>query len=218
MNRLLLNKERKLCASPLSRWFLLFGSMVMLPGYPILCGAFFVTLGIYRSFENAGETQDILYSVLLPVSRRDLVRGKFLLCLWTESWGFLIMAAGTLLRMTLLRDASVYRANVMMNANPFALGMALVIFGLFDFVFLYGYFRTGYDHGKPFLCSTVLVFFVIAASETLHHLPGFGSVNSFGFENAGMQGLLFLSGLAVFFALALTAYRLSCRRFERVDL
>ena len=36
-------KEMKLSASCLSYWFILFGLMFFLPGYPILCGVFFVT-------------------------------------------------------------------------------------------------------------------------------------------------------------------------------
>ncbi|MDO4939349.1 MAG: hypothetical protein Q4E54_05235 [Lachnospiraceae bacterium] len=48
----LLRKEMRLSASVLTYLFILFGLMFMLPGYPVLCGAFFVTLGIYQSFEE----------------------------------------------------------------------------------------------------------------------------------------------------------------------
>ena len=40
----IMRKEMKLSASPLSYLFILFGLMFFLPGYPVLCGAFFVTL------------------------------------------------------------------------------------------------------------------------------------------------------------------------------
>ena len=62
----LLFKELKLSASPITWLFILFGAMFMIPGYPVLCGAFFVTLGIFYSFQAARESNDILYSALLP--------------------------------------------------------------------------------------------------------------------------------------------------------
>ena len=58
----LLKKELRLSASILSYLFIAFGAMAMLPGYPVLCGAFFVTLGIFQSFQSAREANDIVYS------------------------------------------------------------------------------------------------------------------------------------------------------------
>ena len=70
-------KELRLSASLLSYLFIIFGLMFFIPGYPILCGVFFVTLGIFQSFQNARETNDILFSALLPFAKRDVVRGKW---------------------------------------------------------------------------------------------------------------------------------------------
>ena len=77
MGKILL-KEMKLSASILSYVFIVFGLMFLLPGYPVLCGVFFTTLGIYQSFQNMRETNDILFSALLPISKEDVVRGKYL--------------------------------------------------------------------------------------------------------------------------------------------
>ena len=51
--RNVLQKELRLSASGLTYLFILFGLMFLLPGYPILCGAFFVSLGILQSFQAA---------------------------------------------------------------------------------------------------------------------------------------------------------------------
>ena len=73
----LLNKELRLAASPLSYIFLVAALMTLLPGYPILMGAFFICLGVFQSFKYARESNDVLYSVLLPVKKSDFVRSKF---------------------------------------------------------------------------------------------------------------------------------------------
>ena len=49
----LLSKEIRLAASPLSWIFLVATLMMLLPGYPILMGAFFVCFGVFHSFQNA---------------------------------------------------------------------------------------------------------------------------------------------------------------------
>ena len=72
--RNVLRKEMRLSASVLSYLFILFGLMFFLPGYPVLCGAFFVTLGIFQSFQTAREANDIVFSALLPIAKRDIVK------------------------------------------------------------------------------------------------------------------------------------------------
>lgn len=77
--RNILRKEMKLSASVLSYLFILFGLMFFIPGYPILCSAFFVTLGVFQSFQSAREANDIVFSALLPIAKKDVVKGKYLL-------------------------------------------------------------------------------------------------------------------------------------------
>ena len=77
----LLNKEMRLSASILSYLFIGFGLMTLLPGYPILCGVFFVTLGLFQSFQSAREANDIVFSALLPVAGLLGLLADVLLCL-----------------------------------------------------------------------------------------------------------------------------------------
>ena len=76
MNRLL-TKELKLFAAPLTYFFLAFSLMTLIPGYPILMGSFFVCFGIFQSFQLGRETNDVLYTVLLPIKKSDAVKARF---------------------------------------------------------------------------------------------------------------------------------------------
>ena len=165
----LLKKEMRLSASILSYLFIAFGFMAMIPGYPILCGVFFITLGIFHSFQNAREANDIVYSALLPIAKSDVVKGKFLFSAMIELSGFLIMTILTLVRMTVLSDSEVYRKNALMNANPFYLGVALLIFGMFNFIFIGGFFKTAYKFSKPFVIYIVVAFLMVGVAEALHY-------------------------------------------------
>ncbi|MBQ9955400.1 MAG: ABC-2 transporter permease [Eggerthellaceae bacterium] len=214
----ILSKEMRLSASVLSYCFIAFGTMFLLPGYPVLCGTFFVTLGIFQSFQNAREANDLVFSALLPIAKADVVKGKYLFTCAIELCGFCVMVAATLVRMFALGDAEVYRVNVLMNANGFALGVALVIFGLFNLVFVGGFFKTAYQFGKPFVCFIVICFLVIFAAEAAHHIPGLAALNAYGTEHLGLQLSLLTAGALSYAALTWISLQRACRQFERIDL
>lgn len=216
--RNILLKEIKLSASPLSFLFIAFGLMFLLPGYPVLCGAFFVSLGIFQSFQNAREANDIVFSALLPIAKRDIVKGKFLFACFIELCGLFLMSCAVSLRMTALLHALPYRQNALMNANMFALGMAFVIFGLFNLIFVGGFFKTGYKLTRPFVGYAIFAFMTIGLAEALHHVPGFAFLNAFGTEYLGAQFALCFGGILIYTLLTIWAYRTACKRFERIDL
>lgn len=214
----ILMKEMRLSASLLSYLFIIFGLMFFLPGYPVLCGAFFVTLGIFQSFQNARETNDIVFSMLLPIAKKDVVKGKYLFVCFIELCALVLMAIVTLLRMTVLSNASAYRENALMNANPFALGLAFVIFGVFNMIFVGGFFKTVYKLAKPFVLHIVVTFLVIGAGEAAHHFPRLETLNAFGFDHIGMQLILLGVGIILYLVLTWISFKRACRCFEKIDL
>ncbi|MGM9631784.1 MAG: ABC-2 transporter permease [Eubacteriales bacterium] len=214
----ILKKELTLSASILSYLFIPFGLMFFVPGYPILCSVFFVTLGIFQSFQNSREANDIVFSALLPIAKKDVVKGKFIFSCFIELCSFILMAASTFIRMTVLADSTVYRNNALMNANLFALGMALLIFGVFNLIFIEGFFKTAYKFAKPFVAHIIVTFIIIGIGEALHYFPGLEAVNAFRFEHFALQLGLFALGAAAYIALTVLSYLRACRNFEKIDL
>ena len=216
--RNILRKEMRLSASILSYLFILFGLIFLLPGYPILCGAFFVTLGIFYSFQSAREANDIVFSALLPIAKKDTVKGKYLFVCLIEIGAFLLMIAAVSIRMTVFNQSIVFRSNELMNANFFALGMACVIFGLFNWIFVGGFFKTGYKFARPFVTFIIACFLVIFIAEALHHVPGLEKLNAFGTEDIVLQLSLLAAGIFVYLLVTVLSYKWACEQFERIDL
>ena len=216
--RNILLKEMKLSASALSYLFTLFGLMFLLPGYPILCGAFFSMLGIFKSFEFAREANDTVFSALLPIAKRDVVKGKYYFVCLIELGTLLLMTLAVILRMTVLTDAVIYRENALMNANPFALGSAFFLFGLFNRVFVGGFFKTAYKLGRPFIVYMIAAFLCMTVFEALHHVPGLEALNAFGTEAIGLQICLLIAGITSWLLMTTLSCRKACERFEKLDL
>lgn len=214
----LLRKEMRLSAQVLAYLFIGFAFMTLIPGYPILCGVFFMTLGIFQSFQSAREANDIVFSALLPVPKTDVVKGKFIFTLFIELCGLAIMTILVLVRMTVWSNATVYTNNKLMNANFVFLAFAFFIFGLFNMIFLGGFFKTAYKLGKYFVIHIVVTFLVISIAEALHFIPGLEAVNAFGFDSIGLQVAALVAGIVLFVGLTLISYKKSCKNFEKIDL
>lgn len=214
----LLSKELRLAASPLSFIFLAASLMTLLPGYPILMSAFFICFGVFHSFQNAREANDVLFTALLPIRKRDFVRAKYAFSCLIQLIGFVLCAALTAWRMTALSEAAPYVSNALMNANPVFLAFELLIFAAFNTLFIGGFFRTGYKIGMPFLGFGVAAFVLVTVAEILPHLPRMSFLHAPGGERLGVQFAALLAAAAVYALSTLLSCRGAERSFERIDL
>ena len=214
----LLNKEIKLASSLITWLFLAFSLMTMIPGYPILVGAFFLGLGLFQSFQNWRENNDILYTALLPVKKTDVVKAKFEFVVMVQVLFFALSLILTILRITVLKDSRVYVNNVMMNANQFYLGGILLVFAVFNLVFICGFFKTAYKFARPFVSFAILSFIVIAIAEALHHIPGLEFLNKTDTSGDVRMWIILLACATVYILVTLLACRRSMKLFEQIDL
>ena len=150
--RKLLYKEMKLSANPLSYWFIAFSAMTMLPRYPILVGSFFICLGIFHTYQQIREYDDITYTVMLPVKKQNVVTAKYLFVLFIEFTAFILCILLTVIRMKALGNAAPYVTNQLMNANAAYLGYVMIVFATFNSIFLAGFLQD-WETFYHILCS-----------------------------------------------------------------
>ena len=180
--------------------------------------AFFICFGVFHSFQHAREANDTLYTVLLPVRKRDFVRAKYAFTCMIQLIGFILCAALTAVRMTVLSTAQPYVANALMNATPLFLAFALLILTAFNVLFVGGLFRTGYKIGMPFLAFGIATLVLITAAEILPHLPGLEFFRVPSGERLGLQSGILTAAAVVYALLTFLACRRAEQRFERIDL
>lgn len=210
-------KEMKLSANPLSYWFITFSAMAILPRYPILVGAFFICLGIFHTYQQIREYDDITYTVMLPVKKQDVVTAKYLFVLFIECTAFILCTLLTIIRMKVLGNSVPYVTNQLMNANTAYLGYVLIVFAAFNGIFLAGFFKTAYRIGKPFILFCVAGFIIIIIGETLHHIPNLESLNDPSSVSVPQVAILVI-GIAVFMLCTWVSYQKAVKDFEEIDL
>ena len=215
--RKLLYKEMKLSANPLSYWFITFSAMTMIPRYPILVGSFFICLGIFYTYQQVREYDDITYTVMLPVRKKDVVSAKYLFVLLIELIAFVLCALLTIIRMKFLGNAAPYVTNPLMNANAAYLGYLLAVFASFNGIFLAGFFKTAYKIGKPFILFCVAGSIIIFMGEVLHHIPGLESLNDPA-NLSILQVAILAIGITVFMLCTWFSYQKALKDFEEINL
>ena len=213
----LLHKEIKLASLPITYFFTAFGLMAFLPGYPIVTASFFVCMGIFQSFQFARESNDAIYTLLLPIAKTEAVKSKFLFVVFIQLISFIITAVCTMIRMICLPNAEVYLQNPLLPANLFYLGFCLVCFGLFNLVFVRRYFKTAYKIGLPFLYYCLWAAVVISLSETVKHIPGLSFFGTTDFSHIVLQATGLGAGVILFTVMTLLSYKSAVKSFERLD-
>ncbi len=210
-------KEMKLSANPLTYLFIAFSAMTMIPSYPILVGSFFICLGIFHTYQQIREYDDVTYTVMLPVKKRDIVTAKYSFVLFIELTAFILCTLLTIIRMKILGTAVPYATNQLMNANMAYLGYTMIVFAVFNSIFLAGFFKTTYKIGKPFFIFCVVSFIIIIMGEILHHIPDLESLNNP--SNLSVpQVVIFAIGVVVFMLCTWLSYQKAVKDFEGIDL
>ena len=212
----LLTKEIRLSSSILSYLFILFSVMAFIPGYPILVSAFFICFGIFHTFQNGRETNDVLYTVLLPIDKKDVVKARFIFVCFIQGAAFLLSAVFTFIRMAFLSEAAPYANNPMMNSNPVYLAWMLLVFALFNVIFVGPFYKTAYKFAKPFVEFIVGAFIIIGAAEVLHHIPGLEFLNTT--EKLPLQLIILLAAFVIYVFATVISLKSAQKKFEKLDL
>ena len=212
----LLKKELRLALHPMNLFFLALSALVLVPNYPYYVTFFYTTLGIFMLFQTARENRDIFYMMLLPVRKRELVRARFALVMLIELAQVVCCLPFMYLRSTY---ASLNNA-VGIEANLAFLGISFVMLGVFHLIFLPGFYKTAQKVGLPFLWGSVAFFLMLVAAEVLLRIVPYlrDCCDSMAWSDQGRQIPLLLGGFAAYLLLTFLAYRISVRRFERLDL
>lgn len=210
----LLYKEMRLAAHPTSIVFAFLGCLVLVPSYPYSVVFMFGCLAPYITFLNARETNDVWYTAVLPITKRESVLGKCLLVVSFQLFQLLFS-----IPFAILRDAMNMANNpVGLDATIAWYGFGFFLYAVFDLLFLTAFYKSGYKAGKAFILAALPMVFLMVAIEAAAYIPALVWMDSRQPEHLMMQLPILLIGIVSYGALVPFAYRISARRFEKVDL
>ena len=213
----LLYKELRLAKHPTMFLFLLFSAMLLIPSYPYYVAFIYTCLSVFFVFLQGRENNDLSFTALLPVRKRDIVRARCLLVVLMQLAQVLVSLPCAIVGAR-INPLGGNAAGIEANAAFF--GLVLVMYSLFNLLFLPAFYRTGYRVGRAFLFAGAAVLVYIVAAELLVQcVPALkASLDTFDPATRGTRLFVLLLGAGLYAAGSLLACRLSERRFARVDL
>jgi len=212
----LLRKEFTLSFFPLPYCFLLLAGLLLIPNYPYLVTFFYTTLGIMFLFQYNRENHDIAYLMTLPVRKQEMVLSRLLQVVVIELLQIIVC-----IPFMAIRGLYAHLNNqVGFEANIALLGLGAVMLGLFNLVFLPGFYKNGYSLGVPFLKSSIVSAVYICLMEVLLRIvPYFARYcDSMAPADQLRQIPVLAIGLAIYTLLTWLSWRVSVKRFVQLDL
>lgn len=210
----LLVKEWTLAAPAVDVMFVLLGALVLVPAYPYGMVFFFGMLAAFFSCQFARENADIFYTMLLPVAKRDVVKGKTMLIVSIELAQLVLTVPFAIARIWLLPNGNP----VGIEANAAYFGFGLVIYAVFNLIFLSVFFADAVSVGKAFIFAVVPATLLICCMEASVHLPALAWLDGLELGDQLRQLPILVLGLILYGGGTLAAYHIAARHFERVDL
>ena len=142
-------------------WTICCFGMYFIPNYPMYVGPFYMLLCIMMTFAMNQSSHDILYTVLLPVKKSDVVKARYLYSAMLEFFALACALVGGLLRYLVHYPAN--KAGIEIGICYF--GLQLILLALFNLIYLGNVYKDPLKSGGKFLLSGIAYFVGFAVCE-----------------------------------------------------
>lgn len=223
----LIYKELKLAMHPICYLFIvLFPFMILIPSYPLGIGFIYVLTCYPILFLGANKGQqsnDLLYSTLLPVRKKDIVMARILTVIFMQIAFILVMTAlypvARIINNAVAQSAEKPEEYMIpglgLDSYVLLVAIALIGYAIADIIF----FPIYYKHGKSIVMSTLFtilgfVLYIGVFTIGLPFIPGLDILNNL---HLGIQFAILGAAILISFALHIIVYKVSAKRLEKVD-
>lgn len=212
----LLKKEFSLSMHPVTPLMLMLSSMALIPNYPYTVMFFYMTLAVFFTCMMGRENHDVIYSMSLPVAKKDIVKARILFVVILE-----------LLQMVLLIPFAVLRQNILaagneagMDANIALFAEGFLLFGVFNLIFFHSYYSNVDKVGISFVKATVVFFVLVMVDVIATHAVPFvrDCLDTPDPQFIGYKLTALVIGIILYVAMTVRVCRISIRNFEVQDL
>ena len=215
----------KLAMHPICYVFIVaFPFMILIPSYPLAIGFIYVLSCYPILFLGANKGQqsnDLLYSVLLPIRKKDIVKARIFTVLIMQVAFIAIMSILVPVALAIGTGTKAEIPGLDLNGYVSVVSIAIIGYALADLI----YFSIYYKSGKSIVASTLLtilgfVVYLGIFTIAIPYIPGFGEsykhlLNDSG---VGIQFVFLGAALVITTLLHLVVYKVASRNLENLDL
>lgn len=175
----------------------------------------FSTMEIYSMCLQARENKDADYMMALPVTKKDMVKSRIVMIVITEIFNIIFS-----IPFIIIRNSTPELNKFGIQANIALIGIAFIIFGIFNFLFFILYYRNTSKVGVPYMIALIGGILVCILSPILIRVVPFFKdyLNTKDPEYMIYKLLFMFVGIIIFAALTYISYKKALKSFNRQDL
>ncbi|MDQ0058794.1 ABC-2 transporter permease [Paenibacillus harenae] len=214
----LLMKELRLGVSPFFYVFpFLTGALMLIPGWLyFLVILYFCFITIPNMFGGYKSQNDLMFTSIMPVTKRDMVKAKVSFIVVLELLHVVVAIIYGLATVRLYPNLTYW-----FFAPSFGFwGLCFVMLAIFNIIFIPMFYKTAYKYGAASIASITAAILFAGGAEWL------GTQNSYVsdlFKGAGTEKLsihlsILIAGIVIFAIFTVIAYHIANKRFEKVEM
>jgi ABC-2 type transport system permease protein len=214
----LLIKELKIGVNPFFYALpFLTGALMLIPGWLYFLVIFyFCFLTIPNMFGGYKSQNDLMFTSMLPVTKKDIVKAKISFLVILELLHVVIAIIYGMISIRLYPDLIYY-----FFSPTFGFwGLNFVMLAIFNLIFIPMYYKTAYKYGAASVASITAAMLFAGGAEWLgiqnphvHDL-----FKGAGADNLAIQLSLLLAGIVIFALFTLIAYYMANERYKKVEM
>lgn len=214
----LVMKDLKLGVNPI--FFImpvLTGALMLIPGWIyFLVPLYFCWLTIPNTFAGFKVQNDLLFTAMMPVTKKDMVKARVTVIVLLEMWQ---IGVAMIFGMFTLR---LYPHLIYFFFAPHLgfWGLCFVMLAIFNIIFIPMYYKTAYKYGKAAFASIAAAMLFAGIAQWLGIRSSFVAdiFMGTGVDNKALQASILIAGIVIFLAFTLIAYRVAVKRFLKVEV
>ena len=176
---------------------------------------YFLRISVPTIISNSNAQNDLSFSAILPVRKRDIVKSKFISFITLEMLPIFFAIIFAIISVKLW-----WKSNFMLDLTMAFICISILMFALFIAIFLPMYFKTGYKFGFPLVLATIttLLFVGVANALVLIYPDIALALEGTSSEMVTLQFVFLISSVLIAAVSTVFSYKVSSARFEKVDL
>lgn len=214
----LLLKELKLGVNP---FFYLMpfitGALMLIPAWLyFVVILYFCALTIPNMFAGYKSQNDLLFSSMMPVTKKDIVKARVAVIVILELMHIIAAAIYGLLSTHLYPDLIYF----FYGPSIGFWGLSFVMLGVFNILFISMYYKTAYKYGAATAAGIVGAVIFAGGAEWLgvSNSVIFNLFKGSGTSNYEIHLTILIIGMIIFTILTYIAYKIAIVRFKKVEL
>ncbi|GGE35255.1 hypothetical protein GCM10011391_12460 [Pullulanibacillus camelliae] len=214
----LVMKDLKLGVHPMFFVFpFLIGALMLIPGWIyFIVPLYFCWITIPNMFSNYRSQNDLLFTTMMPVTKKDMVRARVTVIVMLELLHIVIAMIYGVIMLWLFPNVNYYFFAPHMGFW----GLCFVMLAIYNIIFFTMYYKTAYKHGQAAITSITVAMLFAGVIQWIGIQNSFVSnlFNGSGAHNVGLQTSILIAGIVIFIAFTLAACQMAYKRFLKVEI